>query len=45
MGQGVIVRVGDRTSIFDSKATRYLTEIAAGLQKRGLKFQGALMSG
>jgi endoglucanase len=45
MGQGVIVRVGDRTSIFDSKATRYLTEIAAGLQKRGLKFQRALMSG
>lgn len=45
MGEGVIVRVGDRTSIFDSKATRYLTKIAAGLQKRGVKFQRALMSG
>src|SRR5712691_3773149 len=26
MGQGVIIRVGDRTSIFDSAATRFLTE-------------------
>ena len=32
MGQGVIIRVGDRTSIFDSTATRFLTEVAARLQ-------------
>jgi len=45
MGQGVIVRVGDRTSIFDSQATRYLTEVAGQMQGRGLKWQRALMSG
>ena len=47
MGQGVIIRVGDRTSVFDSEATRFLTETAAGLQQRnpGFKFQRALMSG
>jgi endoglucanase len=47
MGQGVIIRVGDRTSIFDSTATRFLTEVAAGLQKRraSFQFQRALMSG
>ena len=43
MGDGVIIRVGDRTSIFDAQATRYLTEVAR--QKRGLHFQRALMSG
>ena len=45
MGSGVIVRVGDRTSVFDSEATRYLTEVAGALGKSGLKFQRALMSG
>ncbi len=45
MGEGVIVRVGDRTSIFDSQATRYLTEIARQMQGTGLKWQRALMSG
>jgi endoglucanase len=47
MGQGVIIRVGDRTSIFDSTATRFLTEVAASLQKRksAFRFQRALMSG
>src|SRR5262249_18506675 len=46
MGKGVIIRVGDRTSIFDSAATRFLTEVASDLQKRGdLQFQRALMSG
>jgi putative aminopeptidase FrvX len=45
MGQGVIIRVGDRTSIFDSRATRYLTEIASDLHKEGRPFQRALMSG
>jgi putative aminopeptidase FrvX len=47
MGQGVIVRVGDRASIFDSAATRFLTEVAADLQQRrkSFQFQRALMSG
>lgn len=47
MGRGVIIRVGDRSSIFDSKATRFLTEVAADLQKQDQRFafQRALMSG
>src|SRR5438093_594814 len=47
MGQGVIVRVGDRTSIFDSEATRFLTEIAADLKakRKNFAFQRGLMSG
>jgi endoglucanase len=47
MEQGVILRVGDRTSIFDSEAMRFLAEVAAGLKKRKKKFQSqrALMSG
>jgi putative aminopeptidase FrvX len=47
MGQGVIIRVGDRTSIFDSQATRFLQEVAAGLnrQKKSFQFQRALMYG
>ena len=47
MGQGMILRVGDRSSIFDSTGTRYLAEIAGDLQKRDPKFlfQRALMSG
>jgi putative aminopeptidase FrvX len=47
MGQGVIIRVGDRTSIFDSTATRFLTEVASRMQKRksAFRFQRALMSG
>jgi len=47
MGRGVIVRVGDRASIFDSTATRFLSETAAGLQAREPRFcfQRALMSG
>jgi endoglucanase len=47
MGQGVILRVGDRASIFDSDASRYLAEVAAGLalKKKGFRFQRALMSG
>ena len=32
MEQGVILRVGDRTSIFDSEAMRFLAEVAAGLK-------------
>jgi putative aminopeptidase FrvX len=47
MGGGVILRVGDRASIFDSAATRYLSEVGAALRKRRPDFQvqRALMSG
>ena len=47
MGEGVILRVGDRTSIFDSEATRFLGEIATQLQAgtKRFQFQRALMSG
>jgi endoglucanase len=47
MGRGVIIRVGDRTSIFSSEATRFLTEVAIdkGTRKRPFPFQRALMSG
>jgi endoglucanase len=47
MGRGVILRTGDKASIFDSGATRCLGEIAAELQKRDrdFQFQRALMSG
>lgn len=42
MGGGVIVRVGDKTSIFDSDGTAELVEIAT---RAGIPFQRALMSG
>ncbi|MDB6065259.1 MAG: Peptidase family protein [Pedosphaera sp.] len=47
MGLGVIVRVGDRTSMFDSAATRFLMEVAAGLNRcnASFQFQRALMYG
>jgi endoglucanase len=47
MGRGVIIRVGDRSSIFDPKSTCFLTEVAADLQRddRRFNFQRALMSG
>lgn len=51
MGSGVIVRVGDRSSIFGSNATRFVTEVAGELAKTakgkpaGFPFQRALMSG
>jgi putative aminopeptidase FrvX len=47
MEQGVILRVGDRTSIFSSQAMRFLAEVAAGLKSKNKKFQfqRALMSG
>jgi len=47
MGQGVIIRVGDRTSIFDAAATRFLTEVAAarGKAQKSFQFQRALMYG
>ncbi|HAV61374.1 MAG TPA: hypothetical protein DCY13_03310, partial [Verrucomicrobiales bacterium] len=47
MGSGVIIRVGDRSTVFDSEATRYLAEVANDLAagRRGFAFQRALMSG
>ncbi|HYR59444.1 MAG TPA: M20/M25/M40 family metallo-hydrolase [Chthoniobacteraceae bacterium] len=42
MGEGVIVRVGDRTSVFDDAATAALTHAAAEAR---LPFQRCLMSG
>jgi len=47
IGQGVIVRVGDRSSIFDSQTTRFLCETGGELAKadKRFKYQRALMSG
>ncbi len=45
MGKGVILRVGDRTSIFDSDAMRFLTEVAGNMHQPGFHFQRALMGG
>lgn len=47
MGKGVIIRVGDRSSIFDSGASRFLAECGAELSKADKTFQvqRALMSG
>jgi putative aminopeptidase FrvX len=47
MGRGVILRVGDRASIFDSQASRFLVEVANDLNARKprFQFQRGLMSG
>lgn len=46
IGQGVILRVGDRASIFDSEGTRFLAEVGNELvKKKRLQYQRALMSG
>lgn len=47
MGRGVIIRVGDKASVFDSDATRFLHGVALELksQRRSFQFQRALMSG
>jgi len=47
MGHGVIIRVGDKSSLFGSAATRFLTELAGEVAGResGFQFQRALMSG
>src|SRR5262249_43925700 len=43
MGKGAILRVGDRASIFDSQATRFLAEVAGDLkQNTDFQFQRAL---
>ncbi len=47
MGQGVIVRTGDKASVFDKAGTRYLTEISnlLSVENAEFKFQRALMPG
>lgn len=46
MGQGVILRVGDRASVFDSEATRFLGEVANELATgKSFTFQRGLMGG
>src|SRR5690348_11780035 len=46
MGSGVILRVGDRGSVFDPAASRFLAEVASDLKaKSAVAFQRALMSG
>jgi len=46
-GEGTIIRVGDKTSIFNSQLTYFLTEQAAALAKRDktFQYQRALMPG
>jgi len=46
-GAGTIIRVGDRTSIFNSSLTYHLTQVAADLAKadKSFKYQRALMPG
>ncbi len=47
MGGGVIVRVGDRSSVFDSQGTRFLGGVGDSLEKRdeSFSYQRALMAG
>ncbi len=47
IGNGVIIRTGDKASVFNSTATRFLADGAAQLAKRrrSFRFQRALMSG
>ncbi len=47
MGEGVILRVGDRASTFDPEANRFLSGVAAELKttRKSFKYQRALMGG
>jgi putative aminopeptidase FrvX len=47
MGEGVILRVGDKTSVFNSEAMRFLAEVATEIRTRHkkFKFQRGLMAG
>src|SRR5258705_2497402 len=47
MGEGVILRVGDKTSVFDADAMRFLAEVANELRtgRKDFKFQRGLMAG
>jgi endoglucanase len=46
-GNGCIIRIGDRTSVFNSGLSYFITEVAAGLTKKdkAFKYQRALMPG
>jgi endoglucanase len=46
-GDGVIVRIGDRTSVFNSSLSYFITQLADRLEKRdkAFKYQRALMPG
>ena len=45
-GFGPILRIGDRTSVFDDGLSRWLGRVAAGLQRNGrFRFQRRLMDG
>lgn len=47
IGRGVVVRVGDKSSVFDAAGTRFLSEVAATTAKddKAFRFQQALMPG
>ncbi len=47
MGEGPIIRVGDRSTVFDGAATRFLGEVAEEVRGEDarFKYQRALMSG
>jgi len=47
IGEGVILRVGDKTSVFDSQAMRFLSEVATELKtkRKDFEFQRGLMAG
>lgn len=46
-GDGCIIRIGDRTSVFNSSLSYFITEVAAALKKKdtAFKYQRALMPG
>jgi len=47
LGDGVIIRAGDRTSIFDAELTMYLTALARGIfaNEKGFRFKQQIMPG
>jgi endoglucanase len=46
-GDGCIIRIGDRTSVFNSSLSYFITQVADGLKKKdkAFKYQRALMPG
>jgi endoglucanase len=46
-GDGCIIRIGDRTSVFNSSISYFITQVAEGLKKKdkAFKYQRALMPG
>jgi len=45
IGGGVVIRVGDRESIFSPALTRFMMDVAARLPRPGFRFQRKLMDG